>query len=84
MSKKRGKVSGAIKQQIERRLQREEPKRQRDAAYRKALRVAANGKLPSNIGNTASAGGGRDRRGKVGNEAKRNPVPNGARVKLIG
>jgi hypothetical protein len=37
----------------------------RDDAYRRALGVAPNAKLPTNIGNTASAGGRRDRRGRV-------------------
>lgn len=64
--------------------QRLERRQERDTAYREALGVADGGKLPRNIGNTASAGGGRDRRGKVAKGTKKNPAPNRSRVKLIG
>ncbi|HKP39635.1 hypothetical protein [Mycobacterium sp.] len=61
----------------------------RDVAYRTALGVAKDGKLPNSIGNTASAGGGRDRRGKanggIGDSPdQRRGAATRNRAKLIG
>jgi hypothetical protein len=58
--------------------------RDRDTAYREALGVLDGGKLPKKLGNTASAGAGRDRRGKVTKATKKNAAANRSRVKLIG
>jgi hypothetical protein len=40
-------------------------RQERDDAYRTALGLAKGAQLPNTIGNTTSAGGGRDRRGKA-------------------
>jgi molecular chaperone DnaK len=57
--------------------------RERDAKYRAALGVAKGGELPKQIGNTTSAGGGRDR-GKVARQTRKNSAATGRRVNLIG
>jgi hypothetical protein len=65
VSKRKVKVP---KQQIsaaERGKARLSAKQARDDAYRAALGLTKGAKLPSTIGNTASAGGGRDRRGRA-------------------
>jgi hypothetical protein len=61
----------------------------RDDAYRTALGLAKGAELPSSIGKTASAGGGRNRRGKATGGIGDSPNPRrGAatrnRAKLIG
>jgi hypothetical protein len=63
-------------------------KQARDDAYRAALGLPKNAKLPNSIGNTTSAGGGRDRRGRqtggIGESAKKKGLPSRGRVRLIG
>jgi hypothetical protein len=62
----------------------EEPDRsKRDAAYREALGIADGGELPEQIGNTASAGGGRAR-AKVARPTRKNKAASGRRATLIG
>jgi hypothetical protein len=52
--------------------------------YRTALGLPLGAKLPSSIGNTVSAGGGRNRRGKVVGNSKKTGAANVNRAKLIG
>lgn len=61
----------------------------RDDAYREALGLTRGAKLPKNIGATASAGGGRDRRGKASggigdSPAERRGAATRNRARLIG
>lgn len=63
--------------------------RGRDAAYREALGLAEGAKIPKKLGNTTSAGAGRDRRGKatggIGDSpAKRRGAATRQRAGLIG
>lgn len=59
-------------------------RRERDSAYREALGIEAGGELPNQIGNTVSAGGGRDRRRNLGSTKKDRGGNSPSRIRLIG
>jgi hypothetical protein len=85
MSKKRRELLPPIS---EKRRAKAQSQRERDA-YRAALGLTDDAKLPKNLGNTASAGGGRDRRGKVSgcigdSPGKRKGAGTCQRARLIG
>lgn len=86
-----GKKRKATKRQIqaaERAKTKLAQKQARDDAYRAALGLAKGAKLPGSLGNTASAGGGRDRRGRatggIGESTRKNGMPRRGRARLIG
>jgi hypothetical protein len=60
--------------------------KERDAEYRKALRLGAKDKLPAQLGNTTSGGGGRDRAksARVAVTRKGPDVKLAKRARLIG
>lgn len=58
-------------------------RKQRDAAYRQALGVDEGSGLPSQIGNTTSAGGGRESRRNLG-LTRGSTSTTRSRIRLIG
>lgn len=77
---KRKKLPSAIPTSRDSRVRRQ----QRDAEYRKALGLGSDHKLPSQLGNPTSGGGGRDRAKAARPTRKGGDVQFARRARLIG